>query len=145
MANGSNQSPINVPQVDPGEPHVTMAPLIDVVFLLLIFFVVTTVFPENRGLMVEKPASEFSEPLVMKKMIFLLTETGSVFFKNKTVTIEDVQRLVKEQLTAAPDSAVLLQIDRRATTESLIKLMDACKLGGAERVGIATKPNEQKQ
>lgn len=138
MAEPIHQSPIAIPEIQAGTPHVTMAPLIDVVFLLLIFFMVTTVFPENRGLIVERPQSKHSQPLVLKKLIFLIDKKGQVFFKNRTVTVDDVERLVKEQFNAAPDSAVLLQVDRRATTEILIKVMDACKLGGAERIGIAT-------
>ena len=132
------QAPIAVPKLNAGKPEITMAPLIDIVFLLLIFFMVTTVFPENRGLVIEKPESEHSQPLVMKKMTFLVTDKGDIAFQDQKVTAEDVQRLVREQLETAPDTAVLLRVDKRATTEVLIKVMDACKLGGAKQVGIAT-------
>ncbi len=133
-----HNSPIRLPEIKSGKPEISMAPLIDVVFLLLIFFMVTTVFPENRGLVVEKPESKHSEPLVMKKIVFLVNKEGLVHYKDNAITLEDVERLVKEQLSAAPDSAVLLQVDKRAMTEHLIKVMDACKSGGAKQVGIAT-------
>ena len=122
----------------PEKLSLNITPLIDVVFLLLIFFMVATVFPENRGLIIEKPESKQSEPLVIKKIVFVVNEKGDFFFQNQTVTPADIERLVKEQLKSAPDTAVLLQVDRRATTEVLIKAMDACKLGGAKQVGIAT-------
>ena len=60
------QSPIEMPELHTGKPEVSMAPLIDVVFLLLIFFMVTTVFPENRGFIIEKPESDHSEQLQLK-------------------------------------------------------------------------------
>lgn len=139
-----NQSPINIPPLNGGNPEITMAPLIDVVFLLLIFFMVTTVFPENRGFVIEKPQSEHSEQLQLKKLVFFIDKIGVVRFKNKIVEPKDIRRLVREQLRAAPDTAVLLQVDRRTTTEALIRVMDACKLGGVQRLGIATKVVENR-
>ena len=142
MDKSRRQTPVTIPQLNVGKPEITMAPLIDVVFLLLIFFVVATIFPENRGLIIEKPASKHSESLMFKKIVFVLTEHGDIYFKDLPVTIDDIKRLTAEQLVTAPDSAILLKVDKRATTESLIKVMDACKLGGAERIGIATKPDD---
>jgi len=139
MAN-IGQKQLQSPKLDCGSPEITMAPLIDVVFLLLIFFMVTTVFPDNRGMEIEKPESEFSEALQMKRVLFELFKDGSVAYKGKTVELTDVTRLVKEQLTAAPDTAVMLKVDKDATTQSLISLMDACKSAGAKRVGIASEP-----
>lgn len=134
----NNTNPFSTPALDAGSPEISMAPLIDVVFLLLIFFMVTTVFPENRGLMIEKPESVHSEPLAMKKIVFNITKEGEVFFQEKYVDVKDVSRLVKEQLNTAPDTAVLMHVDKNATTEIFIKVMDACKQGGAKNVGIAT-------
>lgn len=133
-----NNNPFQSPELQAGSSDISMAPLIDVVFLLLIFFMVTTVFPENRGLIIQKPESENAEPLVMKKMVFLVNTSGQIEFKKQQIQLEDVTRLVKEQLLAAPDTAVLLQIDKNATTETFIHVLDACKSGGAKQVGIAT-------
>ena len=141
--NHIGHSPIEMPEIQSGKPEISMAPLIDVVFLLLIFFMVTTVFPENRGFIIEKPESEHSEQLQLKKIIFIVDQAGKVQFKDRNVTPEDIVRLVKEQLKAAPDTAVFLQVDRRTSTENLIKVMDACKIGGANRVGIATRPHDK--
>lgn len=137
-------NPIKSPQVNTGKPEITMAPLIDVVFLLLIFFMVTTVFPENRGLVIEKPESRISEPLAIKKMTFSVSAKGKVEFQNREINPEDIARLVREQLSTAPDTAVLLQVDKRASTEIFIKVLDACKSGGAKQVGIATNAIDEK-
>lgn len=142
MANPLGPTPIKIPQLKTGKPEITMAPLIDVIFLLLIFFMVTTVFPENRGLIIEKPQSKHSELLKLKKLTFYIRKNGEISFSNRKINVADVKRLVREQLDASPDSAVMLQVDKHVTTERLIKVMDACKSGGAERVGIATKPDD---
>lgn len=131
---------LSVPNVRGGSPEITMAPLIDVVFLLLIFFMVTTVFPDNRGMEIEKPESEFSQTLPLKRLIFTLNQAGEIYYEERAVALSDVRRLVGEQLAAAPDTAVLLQVDKNAITQSLISLMDACKSAGAKRVGIASEP-----
>jgi len=131
---------LSIPKVRGGKPEITMAPLIDVVFLLLIFFMVTTVFPDNRGMEIEKPESEYSDSLQMKRILFTLNQDGGVLYQNQTIEMSDVSRLVKEQLNASPDTAVMLQVDKNAKTQSLISLMDACKSAGAKRVGIASEP-----
>lgn len=116
-----------------------MAPLIDVVFLLLIFFVVTTVFPENRGFVVEKPESTMSEQLALKKITFTLTREGGIVFNDQPISVDDVERLVKDSLRAKPDIAVLIQADRQSTTGILVRTMDAIKAAGIKQVGIATQ------
>ena len=131
-------NPFSILALDAGNPEISMAPLIDVVFLLLIFFMVTTVFPENRGLLIEKPESIHSEPLAMKKIVFNVDKEGEVYFQKSRIDVKDVERLVKEQLATAPDTAVLMHVDKNATTEIFIRVMDACKQGGAKNVGIAT-------
>ncbi len=140
MADLSSYNQLQMPELETGKPEITMAHLIDVVFLLLIFFMVTTVFPDNRGMEIEKPESEFSEPLQLKRVMFVLQRDGSVSYKEQLITLKDVERLVREQLAAASDTAVMLQVDKNATTQSLISLMDACKSAGAKRVGIASEP-----
>jgi len=140
----SANNPINSPKLDAGKPDISMAPLIDVVFLLLIFFMVTTVFPENRGLVIEKPESSTSEPLAMKKIVFLVSKTGEIEFRKRQILVTDIERLVREQLATAPDTAVLLQVDKNAKTDIFIKALDACKAGGAKQVGIATNAIDEK-
>ena len=124
--------------LDTGKPEISMAPLIDVVFLLLIFFMVTTVFPENRGLIISKPTSENTKQLSPKQIQFLIDKKNQVYFQSKIISYEDVKRIVKEELSTKPGISVLLKVDKQATTEAFIKAMDACKSGGAENIGIAT-------
>jgi len=145
LHSNNSQTQLTAPKLEAGKPEITMAPLIDVVFLLLIFFMVTTVFPENRGLVIEKPESKVSEPLPIKKITFQVSEKGEVSFQDKAINVKDIERLVSEQLRVAADTAVLIQVDKRASTDIFIKILDACKAGGAKQVGIATnKADESK-
>ncbi len=140
--NSSEQ--LNIPLPDTGQPEITMAPLIDIVFLLLIFFMVTTVFPEDDGLMIEKPASTHAAELADKNILLKIDKTGQVYYKNSAVTLDDVKRIVSDELAMRPDAPVILHADRLTTTESLISVIDVSKSAGAKGLAIATdeKPIE---
>lgn len=127
-----------LPQLKTGKPEINMAPLVDIVFLLLIFFTVTTVFPENDGLLIEKPVSENSAALGSKQIIIKLDQHGDAYFSGHPVTTVDIKRLLNIELATSPQLAVTVHADRRATTESLIDIIDAARAGGARQLGIAT-------
>jgi len=131
-------TPIQIPRLQTGKPEITMAPLIDVVFLLLIFFMVTTIFPDNHGLIIERPTSTNAESLPDKQLRFVINERGDIFHQKSKITSANATQLVRQQLANEPASTVLLEVDRRTATESLIRIMDACKQGGAQQIGIVT-------
>jgi len=127
-----------IPTLNTGNPDISMAPLVDIVFLLLIFFMVTTVFPENDGLVIEKPSSENAAALSNEQIIIKLNQQGIAYFENQPVTTNDIERLLQIELAINPQRSVTVHADRRATTESLINIIDAAKAGGAKQLGIAT-------
>ena len=127
-----------LPEVSTGKPEISMAPLVDVVFLLLIFFMVTTVFPDNDGLLIEKPGSENSAALNNENIIIKLDRQGIAYMEEQPVTADDIKRLLEIELKSKPQLAVTIHADRRATTESLIDIIDAAKAGGARELGVAT-------
>jgi len=129
---------LKIPKPNVGEPSITMAPLVDVVFLLLIFFVVTTVFPENRGIVIEKPQASDSSQVQSKKIQFMVTADEKVHYKNTEISAADISRLVRDFLGAEPEGVILLHVDRKVTTAKLIEVMDAGKAGGGQRLAIAT-------
>lgn len=130
-------SDLEIPKLKTGKPDISMAPLIDVVFLLLIFFMVTTVFPD-QGLMIEKPESEQRSRLPDNHLILKLDQYGRIYFKNSSVTIEDIQRLLETEVNLNPGVSVVIKADKRSTTGVLIQLIDAAKSSGARLLGIAT-------
>ena len=115
-----------------------MSPMIDVVFLLLIFFMVTTVFPENDGIIIEKPESENAVSMVDKNIIVKIDAEGIVYFQDKKLNISDLKRVLKSQLTMDNSIPVILNADKKTSTEALIKVIDAAKSSGAKQLGLAT-------
>ena len=129
---------VNIIKLNTGKPEITMAPLVDIVFLLLIFFMVTTVFPDNEGLVIEKASSENTTKIANESIVIKLDQHGDIYFKNKQVNLDDIRRLLKEEIFINPKAAVIVHADRRSTTEDLIEVIDAAKAGGAKQLGIAT-------
>lgn len=132
-----HQPGVQIPELNLGEPRITLAPLVDVVFLLLIFFVVTTVFPENRAIKIDKPSSTSASSVTNRKFILTVTKEERIFYKNKTVDENDISRLVKTFLIREPNGVIFLQVDRAVTTQTLIHIMDLCKAGGAQQLALA--------
>lgn len=127
-----------MPKLNTGRPEISMAPLVDIVFLLLIFFMVTTVFPDNDGLLIEKPSSENAVALTDQQIIIKLDQQGIAYIKGQSVNADDIKRLLRSELAVKSHLAVTIHADRRATTEALINIIDAAKAGGAKQLGIAT-------
>ena len=119
------------------ETGIDMSPLIDCVFILLIFFIVTTTFVEETGITVDRPMSASSVQLEKNSILIALTSEGGVVYGGKDIGIGGVQRQVR-QLVQKEDIPVIVQVDKSASSELLVKLVGEAKLGGATRVSIAT-------
>jgi biopolymer transport protein ExbD len=116
--------------------EINMSPLIDCVFLLLIFFIVTTVFVEETGVDIEKPRAASAGELKKQSMLIALTPEGRIVYAGREVTLNSVRGIVAQQLRAQ-DAPVIIMADRQSRTGQLVALMDECKLAGATRVSVA--------
>ncbi len=115
---------------------VNMSPLIDCVFLLLIFFIVTTVFVEETGVDVEKPQAVSAVLQDRQSILIALTAAGEIVYGGRTIGLNSVRGLVAQQLQVRQAPVVILA-DQASTTGQLVALMDECKLGGAQQVSVA--------
>lgn len=123
---------------DDGEAGIDMSPLIDCVFILLIFFIVTTVFVEETGVEVDKPQAASSVQLEKTSILIALTEKGEVVYGGREIGISGVQPLVKRELQKE-DVPVIVQADTNSESGLLVRIIDEAKLGGALKVSVATK------
>jgi biopolymer transport protein ExbD len=118
-----------------GGVHINMSPLIDCVFLLLIFFVVTTVFVEETGVEVQKPRATSAKDLDKHSIMIALTPDGKIVYGGREVALNSVRGLVA-QLLREKEAPVMILADQRSTTGPLVDVIDECKLAGAKRVSI---------
>jgi biopolymer transport protein ExbD len=118
--------------------EINLSPLIDMVFILLIFFIVTTVFVEETGIDVNKPEAASAVDLEKQSILIALTPKGEVVYGGRDIGVNGVRSLVQRLTRDDPDMPVILQADKAVTTERLVRIIDESKLGGAQVVNIST-------
>ena len=117
---------------------VDISPLIDCVFILLIFFIVTTTFVEETGVEVDKPQAASAVNLEKNSILLAVTENGEVVYGGRDIGIAGVQPLVKRMLQQE-DLPVIIQADQKVEAGLFVRVIDEAKLGGATKVSVATK------
>lgn len=122
---------------DGGDTGIDMSPMIDCVFILLIFFIVTTTFVEETGIEVDKPQAASSVQLEKTSIMIALTAKGEVVYGGREIGMSGVQALVRRMLQKE-SVPVIVQADAGAPAGLLVRLIDEAKLGGAEKVSLAT-------
>jgi biopolymer transport protein ExbD len=117
---------------------IDMSPLIDMVFILLIFFIVTTTFVEESGVDVDKPAAASAARLDKNSIIFAITAQGQVVYGGKEIGVGGVRPLVARLCERDP-LPVIVQTDKNTPAGVLVRVIDEAKLGKAKNVSIATQ------
>jgi len=120
------------------ETGIDMSPLIDCVFILLIFFIVTTTFVEETGVEVDKPQAASASNLEKTSILIALTEKGEVVYGGREIGVSGVQPLVKRMLQKE-DVPVIIQADRSSQSGMLVRIIDEAKLAGATKVSLASR------
>ncbi|MEM6708465.1 MAG: biopolymer transporter ExbD [Pseudomonadota bacterium] len=119
--------------------RIDLSPLIDIVFILLIFFIVSTVFVREAGVEVDKPEALASEQLTADLILIAITADGSVVYGGTTIGVSGVQPALRPLLSERSDQTVVVQADRRVQADLLVRVIDQAKLAGAASVHLATQ------
>ncbi|MEM6279079.1 MAG: biopolymer transporter ExbD [Verrucomicrobiota bacterium] len=122
---------------DAENSEINISPLIDVVFILLIFFIVTTVFVEETGLEVQKPRAASQQELEKNSILIGISASGTVHYGGREIGVGGVRSVVS-RLLVQESMPVIIQSDRRTPTESTVQVMDEAKLAGASQVFVST-------
>ena len=117
--------------------EINISPLIDIVFILLIFFIVTTVFVEETGIDVEKPRAASQRDLEKESILIGVSSQGNIYYGGREIGLGGV-RAVVGRLLKQGEVPVIIQADRRTPTEKTVSVLDEAKLAGAERVFVST-------
>jgi biopolymer transport protein ExbD len=123
---------------DGGDAGIDISPLIDCVFILLIFFIVTTTFVEETGVEVDKPQAASSVRLEKTSILLALTEKGEVVYGGREIGLSGVRQLVARMLQQE-EIPVIIQADAAAPAGLLVRVIDEAKLGGAAKVSLAAR------
>ena len=127
---------------EPDEPvNVDLSPMIDCVFILLIFFIVTTVFVEETGVKVNKPDVGGASALEKNSILLAVTEEDKVFYGGESVGVQGVIGKIKPLLTETPDMSVIIQGDKNAAHGLVQQVHGQAILAGAmkDRISVSTQ------
>jgi len=125
-------------RLDQQQQTIDLSPLLDVVFILLIFFIVTTVFVKETGIEVDKPQALSTKKLERNIIMLAISSNGDVIYDGSVIGVAGVRNTVNGLLNGQP-RPVVIQADKLVTTELLVQVIDESKLGGAGSVNIATQ------
>lgn len=115
---------------------INISPLIDMVFILLIFFIVTTVFVEETGVEVEKPEAASAVQLEKNSILIAVTSKGQVIYGGKEIGVSGVRAVIR-RLTNKEDMPVIVQVDEGSNAGLVVRVIDESKLGGAKNISLS--------
>ena len=116
-----------------------MTPMLDIVFIMLIFFIVTTSFVKEAGLEVNRPPAETADPQVRGNVMIAISQNGDIWMSKRQVQIEQVRLLVEQAKAENPEGSIVIIADESAPTGVVVQVMDQARMGGADQVAIAAE------
>ena len=122
------------------EPSIDLGPMLDCVFILLIFFIVTTTFVDETGVEVDKPQAASAVQLEKTSIMSAITKKGEVVYGGREIGVNGVKALVKRMI-AKEQVPVIIQADKEAPSGLLVRVLDESKLAGATKVSVASANN----
>ena len=118
--------------------NIDVSPLIDMVFILLIFFMVTTTFTKDMKLDLNRPSASSASTASTKVIRVYIDNSGEIYIDNQSVKIWAIQSKLRGLLRASSDKSVLVISDNSIAVEKLIDVVDECRMSGAKDVAVST-------
>lgn len=122
------------------ETGIDLAPMLDFVLNLLIFFIITTSFVREAGVTVTRQEAMTAEHKESGNILIAIRANGEIWMDKREVDLREIRGLVERLHVERPDDTVVLIADKEAETSILTQVMDQVKLGGIDEVSIAAAP-----
>ncbi|MEX2516835.1 MAG: biopolymer transporter ExbD [Gammaproteobacteria bacterium] len=130
-------------QKDTADVSVNLTPLIDMVFILLIFFLVTASFTKEAGIDVDRPSAQTAERQERGNLVIAVTQAGEIWIDNQQVDIRAVRAHVERLHAQNPEGTVIVMADKNSRSGMMVDVMDQVRLAGVENIAIATNRNNE--
>ena len=121
------------------EAGIDIAPLLDMVFILLIFFVVTSAFTRETGLDVSKPRASTAQDLAREAVLIGISRQGTIHLNESQVPLSSLRRILEGIVRETPDRPVVIVADREAPGGVIVDVLDECNLARIAKVSIAAQ------
>lgn len=117
--------------------QIDMTSMMDVVFIMLIFFIVTTSFVKEAGIEVNRPTAASAERQERGNIMIAVSESGAVWIDGRQVDVRAVRANVERLRAENPEGAVVVQADEASRTGILVQVIDQVRLAGVHNVAVA--------
>lgn len=122
------------------ESEINITPMLDIVFIMLIFFIVTTSFIRETGIDPQRPEAQTATGQARGNILIAISDSGQIWMHKRPVELVDVRGMVEAARKETPESSAIIIADTRAQSGLLLDLMDQIRLGGVTKISIAAKP-----
>ena len=122
------------------EEEINITPMLDVVFILLIFFIVTANFIKEPGLEVNRPDTETAEPTENAAILIAVGNAGEIYMDGRRIDKRQVKANVVRLLAENPQGSVVIQADEKATADTIMAVMDGAREAGVYNISLASEP-----
>jgi len=121
------------------EPEINITPMLDIVFIMLIFFIVTTTFVQETGVTVDKPEAMTAEARPQGNILIGVDSDNQVWMNGSQIGLSDVRTRVQRARSENPEGSVILVSDQGATTGRVVDVMDQVQAAGVSRMAISAE------
>jgi biopolymer transport protein ExbD len=125
------------------QTEINLTPMLDVTFILLIFFIVTASFIKEAGIEVNKPPAATAEPKERANILIAIDQHNQVWINRRIVDTRAVRANVERLLAENPQGSVVIQADAKSENGVFVKVMDQARLAGVENIAIAAAPEAE--
>ena len=120
-----------------------ITPLIDIVFIMLIFFIVTASFVKESGVEIDRPKADTAVMQSQASILIGITAEDEVWINHQPVDVRSVHANVLRLMAENPQGGVVIQADRDSRNDMLVQVMDQIRQAGVEKIALAASPDQQ--
>lgn len=118
---------------------IDITPMLDIVFIMLIFFIVTTSFVKESGVTVNRPSAQTAEEKKGSNILLAIRANGEIWIDRRAVDVRAVRPNIERMKAENPEGAVIIQADEYSPTGLLVKVMDQVRLAGISNISISAE------
>ena len=124
------------------ESGIDLTPMLDVVFIMLIFFIVTTSFVKESGIDVSRPSAKTAKKKQRASILVAINQSGEIWIQRRKVDIRAVRANIERLHAETPEGTVVIQADKRSETGLLVDVMDQIRLAGVENIAVSANEKQ---
>lgn len=121
------------------EASIDMTPMLDVVFIMLIFFIVSTTFVRDEGVEIDRPSASSGQQQKTQGVVVVIDSFGDTWLDQEKISVDALEQQLHNRIAKDSLSSVLIKADKQAPTGDLIKILDLIKATGISQVAVATE------